>query len=347
MGELELRLAALPRVELGLFPTPLQLMPALGRQAGHPRLYIKRDDLSGLGLGGNKLRALEFLMGEAVAGGCDTVICGGGLQSNMCRLVAAAAARLGLRCLLVHNDRRPAELQGNQLLNYLFGAEAEYAGPISEPERDARCEAVAAEQAARGFRPFIAARGGSTPLGAVGFAAGALELHRQDASAGTALRHLVVVGAMGGTAAGVITGVGLLGPIPPYQVHVISVEYDLAELRSRLETLVSGAVDLLNAATPDRPPLRPPPMGSYVTLYDQYLGPGYALPSAESRQALLDAARLEAVLCEPVYTAKTLAGCIGLIRSGAIPADQACCFWHTGGTAALFGLASQLQPGGA
>jgi 1-aminocyclopropane-1-carboxylate deaminase/D-cysteine desulfhydrase-like pyridoxal-dependent ACC family enzyme len=341
--QLATRFAMLPRVELGVFPTPLQRMPALGRTVGHPRLYIKRDDLSGLGLGGNKVRALEFMLGRALADGCDTVICGGGLQSNMCRLTAAAAAKLGLRCLLVHNDVRPEAYQGNQLLNHLFGAEPLYAGRISEDERNELCERLAEAQANLGRRPYVAANGGSIPVGALGFAAGALEFWRQDALTGAGVRDIVIVGAMGGTAAGLIAGVGLLGA--PYHVHVISVEYDLAELRSRLEPLVSGAIRLLNDAAPQGPALGVPPLDSYVTLYDGYLGPGYAIPTGESRQALMDAARLEAVLCEPIYTAKTLAGCLDLIRQGRIAADGACCFWHTGGTAALFGLAAEVYPG--
>jgi len=340
----EARLSMLPRAQLGMFPTPLHPLPALGRLAGSEALYIKRDDLSGLGLGGNKVRSLEFLLGRAVADGADTIICGGGLQSNMCRLAAAASARLGMRCILIHNDDMPDFMQGNMLLNGLFGAESVFAGPIPESERDELCHEVARREAGRGAKPYIAEHGASTPLGAAGFAAGALEVLRQDIATGAGLRHLVIVGAMGGTAAGLIAGVGMLGA--PYRVHVISVEYDKHELTSRLDQLISGFADILSQAGGTGHG-RLPDLAAwdrYVSIYDEYLGPGYAVPTAESKRALHDAARLEAILCEPVYTSKTLAGCLDLIRGGVIGPTEGCCFWHTGGTAALFGLADQLQP---
>jgi len=281
-------------------------------------------------------------MGEALACGADTVICGGGVQSNMCRLTAAAAAKLGLRCVLVHNDYQPAQPQGNDLLNQLLGAVSIYAGPMPEERRDELCRETAAAEAASGRRPYLVEQGGSTPLGSLGYVAAAVELRRQDIRANLDLRHVVIVGAMGGTAAGLIAGLSLLAA--PYRVHVISVEYDEQELAHRLELLSQGALALLGeAALPGSGRLdRPVPAGEFVTLHLDYLGPGYGRPTAAGQEALLAAARQEALLVEPIYTAKTLAGCLDLIRRGVIGRDEPCCFWHTGGTGALFALAELL-----
>lgn len=336
-------LSSLPRAQLGIFPTPLHQMPSLGRASGSRALYVKRDDLAGLALGGNKVRSLEFLMGQALACGVDTLICGGGVQSNMCRLAAAAAAKLGLRCVLVHNDHQPNSLQGNDLLNRLLGAVSIYAGPMAEKRRDEFCRETAAREAAAGRRPYIVEHGGSTPLGSLGYVAAAVELRREDIRANLDLRHVVIVGAMGGTAAGLIAGLSLLAA--PYRVHVISVEYEEQELTRRLELLTQGAVALLKeAAAPGAGYLdRQVPAGEFVTLHFDYLGPGYGQPTAAGQQALLAAARQEALLLEPIYTAKTLAGCLDLIERGVIGCDEPCCFWHTGGTGALFALTDLLK----
>ncbi len=338
---LETLLSRLPRASLGIWPTPLHALPRLGAAHGTDRLFVKRDDMSGLGLGGNKVRSLEYLLGEAIAGGADTVIASGGLQSNLCRLAAAAAAKLGLRCILVHNAARPDFYQGNMLLDHLAGASQVFCGPMDEDHREVACDGIAAEVACSGGRAYIIRDGASTPVGSLGYVQAALELYRQTISMGLDLSGVVIVGAMGGTAAGLVLGLALLGA--PFQARVISVEYPRWELLRRMAKISAGALALLDGCRrPGEPALEPTPLAEAATVHDGYLGEGYAKPTSESDAALLAAAREEGLFLEPVYTAKTLAGCLDLIDRGDMRGG--CCFWHTGGAGALFGLADQLQP---
>ncbi len=342
-ASLQTLLGRVPRVELGIWPTPVQHLPRLGRAHGARNLLVKRDDMSGLGLGGNKVRSLEFLLGAALAEGADTVIAGGGLQSNLCRLAAAAAAKLGLECVLVHNDERPGFYQGNMLLNHLAGARQVFAGPVGEDEREALCDSIAAQVRRDGGRPYVIRNGASTSLGALGYVRAALELYGQSVSMGLDLANVVIVGAMGGTAGGLVLGLALLGA--PFRAHVISVEYPKDELARRLLELAAGALDVLERCRlPHEPHLAPASFDTAAVVWEEYLGPGYALDSDDSRAALFAAARLEGLYLEPVYTAKTLAGCLDLLECNRIERDRGCCFFHTGGSGALFGLAGRLQP---
>jgi len=337
------RLERLPRADLGVWPTPLHRAPRLGAASGTSELYIKRDDLATIGMGGNKVRSLEYLLGDAVSQGADTIIAAGGLQSNLCRLAAAGAAKLGLACVLVHNDNRPTFLQGNLLLNHLAGADAHFAGPMDEAARDHVCDDVATSIRARGGRPYVIRNGASVPRGALGYVSAALELSQQDRAAELGIANVAMVGAMGGTAAGFVLGTALLGV--PFHASVISVEYPASELRERIMSLTTGALDLLaQVRGHGEPALCPAPLDEAMSIHDQYLGDGYAVETALSRAALLAAARLEGIFVEPVYTAKTLAGCLDLILRKEIDPARPTCYWHTGGIGALFGLAGQLQP---
>lgn len=316
-----------PRFRLGFFPTPLQPLRRFGDAVGHRNLYVKRDDLTGLSLGGNKTRSLEYLIGDAVSLGADTVVTAGGLQSNLCSLTAAACAKAGLSCVLVHNDLEPAVCQGNMLLNRLFGAKLIFPGKISEEERAVVVERTAEDIRRDGGSPYVIRNGASTPLGALGYVDAARELHEQFASLGVAMRHVAIVGAMGGTASGFVFGAALLGK--PFHVHVISVEYPAKELSKRILDLMEGLAALTGLA-----PAVPP--DDVMTVYDGYLGGGYGIPTEGSIRAFRDLPRREGLFLEHVYTAKTLAGLCGLVREGVIPASEPACFIHTGGLAALF-----------
>ncbi len=321
----------MPAADIGTFPTPLEHMPRLGREIGHPGLYVKRDDITGLSLGGNKTRSLRFLLGQALSLGKDTVITAGGLQSNLCSLTAAACSKLGLECILIHNDEPPAHLQGNMLLNRIFGAREIFVGRVSEEVRAEEMENEARNLERLGKRPHLIHNGASTPMGALGYVEAAFELHEQCNGLGIDLKHVFIVGAMGGTASGFAYGTGLLGA--PFHVYVVSVEYPKAELMRRMQAILSGLHEIL-----------PPLDGAFteallqklVTIDDSHLGEGYARPTPASRAALTMAARLEGLLIEDVYTSKTLAGMIGSVRSGAIPPHEAACFIHTGGAGSLF-----------
>jgi len=320
-----------PRARLGLFPTPLHPLSNLAGHMGSSHLYIKRDDLTGLGMGGNKTRGLEFLLGRALERQVETVIASGALESNLCSQVAAACARLGLQAVILHNDDPPEELTGNALLSHLAGAEMRYLGPTDENEREQRAMNLACEMEREAF---VVRRGGSTPRGSLGYVVAAVELARQVKEHEIPIDHVVIVGAMGGTAAGLLAGNALLGS--PFSVHIISVEYSLCELRKRLEILAFGALDLLRCS------YRSEEIFSSVRLYDEYLGPGYAIPDEGTLRAARAAASTEGIFCETVYVAKTLAGAMGLVQSGCIPAEEGVCFFHTGGHPSLFGQRKHL-----
>ncbi len=323
----------LPRTPLGELPTPLQHLPRLGRLVGHEHFYIKRDDMTGLGFGGNKTRSLEFLLGHAMVENADTIITGGGLQSNLCALTAAACARTGFRCILVHNDSPPAELRGNMLLNAILGADSRFMGRGNESERDAMMEKIAEEVRTAGGRPYVISSGGSTPRGALGYVQAAIELEKQSREMPVPVRHVGMVGAMGGTASGFVFGAAMLGH--PFHVHVISVEYPGPVLHRILLDLCRKIESLTGA--PPRTPVE-----EVMTVYDEYLGPGYAAPTTTSRKALFDLARCEGILSEDVYTSKTLGGFLDLIDRGIVPKAEAACYVHTGGLGSLF--AQDIEP---
>ncbi len=313
-----------PQAPLGIFPTPLQPLLRLGESIGCPELYIKRDDLTGLAMGGNKTRTLEFLLGEALSRGAETIITSGAPQSNLCCLTAAACARLGLKCILIHNAEQPNSMTGNLFLNHLLGAELRFVGDVDEHQR----EAIVAETAeVLGDRAFAVRNGGSTPLGALGYVQGAVELQEQVTRRGIDLEHVVIVGAMAGTASGFVAGNALMGS--PFRTHVISVEYSEEVLRGLLEEYSGAVMDLLKMEPAG-------PLFEGVQIYDEFLGEGYGMANQPTLDAALRVARTEGFFCETVYVAKTISGLIGLIERGDIPSGEAVCTWHTGGHPALF-----------
>lgn len=315
--------ARLPRYPLIDAPTPLEAMARLGEQLGHSALFVKRDDCMPLGLGGNKLRSLEFWLGAALADGCDTLLVAGQPVSNQCRLTAAAAAKLGLRCVILHNDNRPSRIEGNLLLNHLYGAEIDYLGPVGEEERAAAAQEKATALRRDGARPYII---GDPILGAMGYVRGALELSGQAEERGLRFDHIVIPGSMGPTEAGFLYG--LLQGGYDGRVHVVSVEYDRRELAARIERIFAEVSNQLGPL--DRSP-------SDIARYDDgFLGPGYALTTPEADAAMDRFARTEALLLEPTYTAKPFAALLALIAAGTIPPDSPVCALHTGGVPSLF-----------
>lgn len=320
-----------PKVNLGIWPTPLQKMDRIGRQVNHDSLFIKRDDLTGLGQGGNKTRSLEFLLGDALQKGADVIVTAGGLQSNLCSLTAAACCKTGTECLLVHNDDKPDNIEGNTVLNRIFGVKSVFVGKVDEEQRTREMEAIARELEGQGKKPYIIYNGSSTPLGALGYVSAAFELLGQIQSQGLNVKHVAIVGAMGGTAAGLVLGTALLGH--PYHVHVISVEYPTPVLYMLMESLIDGASKILKEVE-GLEPITPPE--DVMTIYDDYLGEGYAIPTPLSRRTLNELARTEGILLEHVYTSKCLGGFLDLIQKGIVPPDEGACYIHTGGLASMF-----------
>jgi D-cysteine desulfhydrase family pyridoxal phosphate-dependent enzyme len=326
-----------PRVRLAHLPTPIEPLERLSRAlGGRFEILAKRDDCTGLALGGNKVRKLEYLLGEALAAGADALITTGGVQSNHARQTAAAAAKLGLACELVLPrlvpGRDPAyETSGNRLLDDWLGARlrivergADVAPAVAEIE---------ARAAARGGRAFFIPAGGSTPTGCLGYAHAALELAEQIAEGAPRPDAIVLAVSSGGTLAGLLAGLGAAGLALP--VVAISVYGPEAKVRP----IVRGLADETCArlACPKVP-------DTALDLRDAWLGPGYGLPTAELREALDLAARREGLLLDPVYTGKAMAGLISLIRQGNLPGPRVL-FWHTGGAPGLFAY-PELAPKG-
>jgi len=317
------RLVSLPTLDLWQPPSPVhdlaRLRAALG--AG-PRLLVKRDDAIPFGFGGNKVRKVALVAAQAIADGADTLLSVGGVQSNSARVVAAVAARLGLRCVLVANGEPPSRLSANALLDHLLGAEVHYVR--SREERAPAMAHIAAELRAAGRRPYEIPLGASTPLGALGFARGVGEIAEQ----GIVPDVIVHATSSGGTQAGLVAGCTLYGL--PTRVLGISADDPSASIRDTVRGVIAGMgalVDVDGAALADARP---------IEVDDTFVGDGYGVMSAASREAAKLLARTEALFVDHTYTAKALAGLIGHLRRESFPSDATVLFWHTGGQVALF-----------
>lgn len=323
----------LPRIPLGFFPTPLTEMPRLSRALGGPRLFVKRDDQTGLATGGNKTRKLEFSVAEALRQGAETLITMGGVQSNHCRQTAAAAARRGLGCVVVLRGHPPAGWNGNLLLDRLLGARVVFSG---DRTREEVAQEVAAQETAAGRRPYLIPVGASNAVGAVGFVAAMEELDGQLKAQKLRVDRIVFASSSFGTQAGLVVGAKAIGFAG--EIAAIAIDSSRAELQAGVAAIAAEAIRRLGlslSVSPDE-----------VVAYDGYLGAGYAVMGEPEREAIALAATTEGILLDPVYTGRAVAGLIDLIRRGRFGKDETILFWHTGGSAALFAYADQLMAGG-
>lgn len=324
-------LDAQPRVRLLTSETPLEPAARLGQTLGRP-LFLKRDDVMSLGMGGNKVRSLEFWLGEALAQGCDTVLVGGLPPSNLCRLTAAACVHTGLSCTVVHNAPPPlpnSALQGNALLNHLMGVRTLYCGDVDEFRRMDFIREQADALRAQGKKPYII---GDAVTGALGYVAAAFELCSQAERQGVPLRHVFISASAGPTETGLLYGLCLLGGVT---VHLVSVEYDEETFWAIADNIFEGLERRLGV----RPSLRPRDIARF---YGQYLGRGYGIPTPGALDAVRTLARTEGVFIETTYNAKVFDGLLDLSRRQALPAGEPVCFYHTGGAPALFGQAAHF-----
>ncbi len=314
-----------PRRELAVLPTPVHPLPNLSRALGGPELWIKRDDLTGLALGGNKTRKLERLLAEAQAQECQTLITRGAVQSNHCRQTAAAAAAFGFDCVLVLGGEPPAESRANLFLDQLFGAELVWTEG-EDPDQVLRQVSVTAQE--QGRRPYLIPYGGSSPLGAAAYADALEELLGQGPSADL----IIFATSSGGTQAGLLAGAQLTGF--EGRVYGISVDPTAEELSPMVLRLANQTLELLGAATTVQP--------GAVHVDDRFLGAGYAVMGDPEREAILAFAGREGILLDPVYTGRAAAGMLSMIRHGEIDREARVLFWHTGGTPALFAYEEAL-----
>jgi D-cysteine desulfhydrase family pyridoxal phosphate-dependent enzyme len=318
-------LEKLPRTRLAALPTPLEEMPRLTAELGGARLLVKRDDLTGLALGGNKTRKLEYLIAEAVAQGADTVITAGAAQSNHCRQTAAAARKAGLRCVLVLSRSEHNELQGNLLLDALLDAEVRLDGGKT-------IDQVADELRAAGRRPYAIPVGGSNGLGALGYAQCVLELQTQLLALGESADFLYVSSGSGGTQGGLMLGARMYSA--GFEIVGVSPGGAAPRVREAAARAANEGADRLGLShhfSPDE-----------AIVYDEYVGPGYAVPTDASNEAIRLFARTEGLIVDPVYTSKAAAALIDHVRTGRISRDATVVFVHTGGQPALFAYHAEL-----
>jgi len=317
------------RLELAVLPTPLEpadrLGAALGMEPG--ALWVKRDDLTGLGAGGNKARKLDYLCAAALDAGADVLVTGGGPQSNHVRMTAAAANRLGLDCAVVMAGPRPGVPTGNVLLVELLGPSVEWIGlnegPMDYYAIEAAIDGTAERLAAEGRRPYRMPIGGASAVGALGYVHAAAELRAQAAGTGGDIDVVVVAGGSGGTHAGLAAGLGDLGLVLGVDVGA----------RPDLDVVVPAKAAEVAALAG-----LPAPQGRVRVDHDR-VGPGYGGATEECRQALLLAARTEGLILDPVYTGKAMAGLIAARSDGTIGPGARTVFLHTGGMPALFASA--------
>jgi L-cysteate sulfo-lyase len=323
-------LSRFPRIRVAHLPTPVEPLDNLSAALGGPRIWIKRDDCTGLATGGNKTRKLEFLIADALAQDADTVITIGATQSNHVRQTAAIAGKFGLRCHILLENRAQSNdpsfnENGNVLLDRLYGAE------ITVHERGTDMKAAAAVPAqdlhAAGRKPYVIPVGGSNPIGVLGYIEAAVEADAQFKELGVTIDQAIHATGSSGTQAGLVVGYASLGGEVPVlgvcvsQPQAVQEAAVLALVRETEAHLAAG--ELVEAKA--------------IAANSDYVGEGYGIPTAGMIEAVKLVARTEAILLDPVYSGKAMAGLIDLVRKGRFEGAKNILFWHTGGSAALFG----------
>lgn len=323
-----------PRLSLALRPTPLQPLERLSAQLGGPTIWVKRDDLTGSVLSGNKVRKLEFCLAEAQAQGCDTIVTCGGLQSNHCRATALLCAQLGFRCILILRGETAPPFDGNLLLDWLAGAEIRrYPVEVYQHQLSALLKQAAQDCAVAGGKPFVIPTGASDGIGLWGYIAACEELRADFLAQGITPKHIVCATGSGGTQGGLSAGVTLYGiDATVWGVAVCDdsiyfqrkVRADLDDWQRRYHTQL--ALDKVA-----------------IRVLDNYVGPGYAKAGPEVFDTIKLAARLEGLVLDPVYTGKAFHGLIEELKAGRFDDSNDVVFMHTGGVFGLFPQRDQFN----
>ena len=313
-------------IDLAQLPTPIEKLERLSKIFEGPQIYIKRDDLTGVGMTGNKVRKLEFLLGEALQNKCDYVITCGGSQSNHARATAVAAAKVGLKSLLVLRSSMSAPLEGNLFIGRLVGAEFEYITPEEYMRVDDVMLGLAEKLKAKGHKPYIIPEGGSNAVGSLGYVKATEELAHQIKSLKLRIDHIVVAVGSGGTYAGLLLGKFLYDL--PAQIHGINIcddeSYFVRKISSLLKDMQKRYELALKIEQKD------------ISIIDGYVGKGYGLSRQEEIDTIKKVARAEGVILDPVYTGKAMLGLSDQIRQGRFKANENILFIHTGGIFGLF-----------
>lgn len=317
-------LTRFPRLELIGAPTPLEYLPRLSDYLGR-EIFIKRDDVTPLAMGGNKLRKLEFLAADALREGADTLITAGAIQSNHVRQTAAVAAKLGLHCVALLENPMGTRAEnyltnGNRLLLDLFNTQVEMCDALTDP--NAQLEALAIRIEAQGYRPYVIPVGGSNALGALGYVESALEIAQQCEGA-VELSSVVVASGSAGTHAGLAVGLEQL--MPNAELIGVTVSRSVADQLPKVAALQQAVANSLELEAK-----------AGIQLWDEYFAPGYGIPNDEGMAAVKLLAQLEGILLDPVYTGKAMAGLIDGISQKRFKDEGPILFVHTGGAPALF-----------
>jgi len=327
-----MRIEALARFSLAQLPTPIEELKSLSRELGGPELLIKRDDQTGLALGGNKTRKLEFLVGQALEEEADTLVTAGAAQSNHCRQTAAGAARAGLRCELVLNGTKPELPNGNLLLDELLGARVHW---VQRSEREAKIGELSDQLRQEGHNPYVIPVGGSNGAGATGYVLAMMELAEQLNGINRHVDHVVFASSSGGTQAGIVVGAkvtnfnGKLHGVSIDQDYANSATYECELANIANETAKYIGFNAQFAAS------------DFTVVYN-YLGGGYGVVSDLEREAIRLLASREGIILDPVYTGRAMGALIDLIRRKTFRSDETVLFWHTGGAPALFAYVKDL-----
>ena len=321
------------RQSLGFFPTPLIELSRLSKALDGPTIFMKRDDNTGLALGGNKTRKLEFIMGDALAQGADCVITAGAAQSNHCRQTAAAAASLGLECHLVLGGEEPEQISGNLLLDKIFGSHIHWAGANRKGEDIPK---IVEQLTKQGKKPYVIPYGGSNELGALAFVEAFKELESQRESMNLSFTHIVFASSSGATQAGLMLGKKILNsPAQIVGINIDKGETDKVPFDQYTVALANSTASLIGADHQFSE--------SDLTLNSDYVGEGYGVVGTLENEAIAMTAQTEGILLDPVYTGRAMGGLIDMIRSGKIKKTDRVLFWHTGGAPALFAYSSDLD----
>ena len=321
------------RESLGFFPTPLVELSRLSKKLDGPIIFMKRDDNTGLALGGNKTRKLEFIIGDALAKGADTIITAGAAQSNHCRQTAAAAASLELECHLVLGGKEPEQASGNLLLDKIFGCHIHWAGANRKGED---IPSIVEQLISQGKKPYVVPYGGSNELGALAFVEAFKELESQRDSMDLSFTHIFFASSSGGTQAGLMLGNKIFNS--PYQIVGINIdkgETDKVPFDQYTVALANRTAELIGANYEFSE--------SDLILNADYVGEGYGVVGALENEAIALTAQTEGILLDPVYTGRAMGGLIDMIRTGQIKKTDRVLFWHTGGAPALFAYSNDLN----
>lgn len=328
-----------PRLNAFGRPTPLEELTNLRRTIGcRPRVFVKRDDLTAIGMGGNKNRKLDFVMADALAQGADVIITTGAPQSNHARQTLANARRLGMECHLVLTGEDSPVRQGNLLLDTIMGATLHFVGDEGDADAraDQRAAELAAELARQGRRPYVVPLGASIPLGSLGYIESVMEVAEQSKTLGVTIGHGFLATGSGGTQAG--AEVGAREAYPAMRIHGVAVSRDSLPQREKVAELVNQTYEFLGIPKSVRP--------DDLIVHDEYYQPGYGIPNEVDLRAIELLARTEGLLIDPVYTGKAFAGMLDLLRKGQLDDAEAVLFFHTGGSPAVFAMPESFQSHG-